>query len=142
MPTCIRGNQADRSRAHARDALAESLGVNNVLFCAQLWPADPRREHPGSDHRHAGHGAGLRRAVRAMACNTPLNVPPDDVVEASVAMYPLGDSRRYGLLEWPSLLRMLDRADAFYQGRRSPPDLKPADAAAHPVVDLRETPHA
>ncbi|PZU06494.1 class II aldolase/adducin family protein [Sphingomonas sp.] len=62
---------------------------------------------------------GLERACQAqaaaMACNTELNILPDDVVEKSTAMYAPGAIRRYGLLEWEGLLRKLDRLDPSYR---------------------------
>ena len=49
-----------------------------------------------------------------MACNTELNMLPDEVVEKAVAMYDPA-IRPYGLLEWPALLRMLDKKDPSYR---------------------------
>ena len=61
---------------------------------------------------------GLERAcqaqLQAMACNTPLNIPSEEVVRKSCEMYASG-SRRYGLLEWPGLLRKLDREDPSWR---------------------------
>jgi ribulose-5-phosphate 4-epimerase/fuculose-1-phosphate aldolase len=62
---------------------------------------------------------GLERSCQAqlaaMACNTELNLIPDDVVRRSAAMYAPGAVRRYGLLEWPALLRRLDRQDRSFR---------------------------
>ena len=62
---------------------------------------------------------GLERSCQAqlaaMACNTPLNEMPARVVEKAVAMYDSKAVRRYGLLEWPALLRKLDRTDRSYR---------------------------
>jgi ribulose-5-phosphate 4-epimerase/fuculose-1-phosphate aldolase len=62
---------------------------------------------------------GLERSCQAqlaaMACNTPLNELPADVVDKSVGMYGEGAVRPYGILEWPALLRMLDRKDPSYR---------------------------
>ena len=61
---------------------------------------------------------GLERScqaqVAAMACNTELNLMSDEVVEKAVAMYD-PSLRTYGLLEWPALLRMLDKQDPSYR---------------------------
>jgi hypothetical protein len=38
----------------------------------------------------------------------------DEVVEKAVAMYD-PSLRTYGLLEWPALLRMLDKQDPSYR---------------------------
>jgi ribulose-5-phosphate 4-epimerase/fuculose-1-phosphate aldolase len=61
---------------------------------------------------------GMERAcqaqLQAMACNTALEIPSDEVVAKSCATYEHG-SRRYGLLEWPGLLRQLDRTDPDFR---------------------------
>ena len=62
---------------------------------------------------------GLERScaaqVAAMACNTPLNELPEDIVEKSTAMYAPGVTRRYGALEWIGLLRRLDATHPSYR---------------------------
>jgi hypothetical protein len=50
-----------------------------------------------------------------MACNTELNTLPPEVVDHSVAMYAPGAVRPYGILEWPALLRRLDKQDSSYR---------------------------
>ncbi len=53
--------------------------------------------------------------VTALSCNTELQMPPSEVVQYSNQQMRSGARRRYGLLEWPSLLRKLDRVDPSYQ---------------------------
>lgn len=53
--------------------------------------------------------------VAAMACNTELELPPEGVVEHTWRLYQPGVRRRFGLLEWPGLLRRLDRIDPSYR---------------------------
>jgi hypothetical protein len=50
-----------------------------------------------------------------MACNTELEMPSDEVVAKSCAMYDPPNSRRYGPLEWPGLLRQVDRTDPDFR---------------------------
>ena len=68
----------------------------------------------------------LERACQAqllaMACNTDLNIPPQDVIELSnrqLAVSPTPDAsgkrRPLGMIEWPALKRMLDRRDPSYK---------------------------
>ena len=52
-----------------------------------------------------------RAQVDAMAARTELTLPAREVVEHSVHLYQPGTRRRFGLLEWPAMLRMLDRRD-------------------------------
>ena len=56
-----------------------------------------------------------RSQLAAMACNTPLINPPEAVVDATWANYQRNTRRPYGLMEWPALLRKLDRLDASYR---------------------------
>jgi ribulose-5-phosphate 4-epimerase/fuculose-1-phosphate aldolase len=52
-----------------------------------------------------------RSQLAAMACNTPLADVPAPVLEATWNNYQRGTRRPYGLMEWPALLRKLDRLD-------------------------------
>jgi ribulose-5-phosphate 4-epimerase/fuculose-1-phosphate aldolase len=105
----------ERDAGERRETLAAHLGSNN---CAIL------RNHGlltvGPTVAEAfNYMYGLERScqaqVAAMACNTELNHLPDEVVERSTAMYAPESIRRYGLLEWPALLRRLDRLDSSYR---------------------------
>lgn len=53
--------------------------------------------------------------LAAMACNTPLSKVPEDVLEATWDNYQPGTRRPFGVLEWPALLRKLDRMDPSYK---------------------------
>lgn len=56
-----------------------------------------------------------RSQLAAMACRTPFaNVPPA-TQEATWNQYQRGTRRPYGLMEWPALLRKLDRLDPGYR---------------------------
>jgi ribulose-5-phosphate 4-epimerase/fuculose-1-phosphate aldolase len=53
--------------------------------------------------------------VDAMAANTELNTPKEKVIELSMHQYRPETRRRYGLLEWPAMLRLLDRRDSSWR---------------------------
>lgn len=53
--------------------------------------------------------------LAAMACNTPLVKVPQPVLESTWNNYQRGTRRPYGLMEWPALLRKLDRMDPSYR---------------------------
>jgi ribulose-5-phosphate 4-epimerase/fuculose-1-phosphate aldolase len=53
--------------------------------------------------------------VDAMAANTELTQPPADVVEHSVHQYQPTTRRPFGLMEWPAMLRYLDRRDRSWR---------------------------
>lgn len=68
----------------------------------------------------------LERACRtqllAMACNSELNIPPQDIIARSnqqLSVSPTRDAkgniRPQGAIEWPALKRMLDRRDPSYK---------------------------
>ena len=52
--------------------------------------------------------------VMALSCNTELQLPPQEVVNYTNKMLMPGVRRRFGKMEWPSLLRKLDRVDPSY----------------------------
>jgi ribulose-5-phosphate 4-epimerase/fuculose-1-phosphate aldolase len=53
--------------------------------------------------------------VMTLSCNTELHMPsPQSVTYTNEILGPTG-TRRLGMLEWPSLLRKLDRLDASYR---------------------------
>jgi ribulose-5-phosphate 4-epimerase/fuculose-1-phosphate aldolase len=53
--------------------------------------------------------------VMALSCNTELALPPQEVVDETWRLFQPGVRRRFGLLEWPALLRKLDRLDPSYR---------------------------
>ena len=56
-----------------------------------------------------------RAQLAALACNAKLNRVPDAVVQATWNNYQPGTRRPYGVLEWPALLRQMDRLDPGYR---------------------------
>jgi ribulose-5-phosphate 4-epimerase/fuculose-1-phosphate aldolase len=56
-----------------------------------------------------------RSQLAAMACGTKLNPVPPEVLEATWNNYQPGTRRPYGVMEWPALLRKLDRMDDGYR---------------------------
>ena len=53
--------------------------------------------------------------VDSMAARAELTMPDDATVAHSIHQYKPGTRRPYGLLEWPAMLRMLDRRDASWR---------------------------
>ena len=52
--------------------------------------------------------------VMTLSCNTEMQLPPEEVVKYTNHQMKLGVRRRWGVLEWPALLRKLDRIDPSY----------------------------
>jgi len=53
--------------------------------------------------------------VTTLSCNTETRYPPREVIEYTNHQMTPGVRRRTGLLEWPALLRKLDRSDPSYR---------------------------
>jgi ribulose-5-phosphate 4-epimerase/fuculose-1-phosphate aldolase len=56
-----------------------------------------------------------RTQVAAMSCGTELVLPSPQVIEYTNHLYKPTTRRPWGVLEWPGLLRMLDRRDPSYR---------------------------
>lgn len=56
-----------------------------------------------------------RAQIGAMSCHTPLQAVPQHVLEETWNNYQPGTRRPYGLMEWPALLRKLDRMDPSFR---------------------------
>jgi len=56
-----------------------------------------------------------RAQVAAMSCQTELITPPAEVIARTNHLYRPNVRRRWGILEWPGLLRRLDRRDPSYR---------------------------
>jgi hypothetical protein len=53
--------------------------------------------------------------IAAMSCNTRLTELPADVIEATYKNYQPHVRRPFGVLDWPALLRKLDRIDPGFR---------------------------
>jgi hypothetical protein len=49
-----------------------------------------------------------------MACNTELNLPAPAVIEKTAHLYK-PQTRPFGVMEWPALLRRLDKKDPSFR---------------------------
>ena len=56
-----------------------------------------------------------RAQLAALACNLPLVKVAQPVLEETWSNYQPGTRRPFGLMEWPALLRKLDRLDPGYR---------------------------
>jgi ribulose-5-phosphate 4-epimerase/fuculose-1-phosphate aldolase len=108
----FRGPERDPSE---RDALAQSLGNRNYAILRNHGLLTLGENCPEAFIAMWGLERACQAQLQAMACNTPLAMPPDDVVAKSCAMYEPPNSRRYGLLEWPGLKRKLDALDPSWR---------------------------
>ena len=98
-----------------REALARSIGALNYCILRNHGLLTIGESVPEAFIAMWGMERACQAQLAAMACNTPLEVPSEEVVARSCAMYEPGQSRRYGLLEWPGLLRRLDATDSSWR---------------------------
>lgn len=98
-----------------RDGLARDLGDSDAMIL---------RNHGllavGADISQAFNTIywlemACRAQVDAMACNTELNLPSPAVVEKTALLYRPETRRPFGVLEWPAMLRYLDRRDPSFR---------------------------
>jgi ribulose-5-phosphate 4-epimerase/fuculose-1-phosphate aldolase len=53
--------------------------------------------------------------IAALSCNVKINLPSPEIIEASWRQYQPGVRRRFGILEWPALLKKLDKLDPSFR---------------------------
>jgi ribulose-5-phosphate 4-epimerase/fuculose-1-phosphate aldolase len=98
-----------------QDRLVADLGDNNALILRNhglLTVGKSIGEAFNAMHRLE---LSCRAQIAAMSCNAPLAQVPRAVLEETWNNYQPGTRRPYGLMEWPALLRMLDRQDPSYR---------------------------
>ncbi len=98
-----------------RDALARDLGAMNAMILRNHGLLTVGATVAEAFAAMYGLERSCQAQVAAMACNTPLNEMPEAVVAKATGMYDPAVIRRYGLLEWPGLLRQLDRRDPSFR---------------------------
>jgi ribulose-5-phosphate 4-epimerase/fuculose-1-phosphate aldolase len=98
-----------------RDALARDLGAMNYMILRNHGLLTVGRTVAEAFTAMYGIERSCQAQLAAMACNTPLNEMPPAIVQKSIDMYDPSVIRRYGLLEWPGLLRKVDRKDPSYR---------------------------
>ncbi len=99
----------------AREALVKSLGDNNALILRNhglLTTGAAVAEAFNSMHRLE---LSCKTQIAAMSCNTRLTELPADVIEATYKNYQPHVRRPFGVLDWPALLRKLDRIDPGFR---------------------------
>jgi len=98
-----------------RAALARDLGDKNYMILRNHGLLTVGQTVAETFTAMYGIERSCQAQLAAMACNTALHEMPAAVAQKSIDMYDPGVIRRYGLLEWPALLRKLDRCDPSYR---------------------------
>lgn len=98
-----------------QQSLIESLGAREVLILRNHGAISVGRTVGEAFNWIHRLELACRTQLAAMACNTPLAQVPESVLEATWNNYQPGTRRPYGLMEWPALLRKLDRLDPSFR---------------------------
>jgi ribulose-5-phosphate 4-epimerase/fuculose-1-phosphate aldolase len=91
-----------------RVRLVESLGPHNALILRSHGLLTCGPSVPEAFNTMYQLEMSCRAQVDAMAAQTELTVPSDDVLERTATLYRPETRRPYGILEWPAMLRLLD----------------------------------
>jgi ribulose-5-phosphate 4-epimerase/fuculose-1-phosphate aldolase len=98
-----------------QESLVADLGGDNALILRNhglLTVGDTIAEAFNAMHRLE---LSCKTQLAAMGCNEELLEVPDDVVDKTFMNYQPNVRRAFGVLEWPALLRKLDRRDPSYK---------------------------
>ena len=95
--------------------LVEDLGDNNAMILRNHGLLTVGKTIPECWNALHRLELSCRTQLAAMACGTKLIEVPAAVVEHTYQMYQPKTRRPFGLLDWPALLRKLDRMDPSYR---------------------------
>ncbi len=102
-------------RLDERARLVQSLGNREALILRNHGLLTVGDSIPECFNNHYRLERACQLQVMTLSCNAEIKLPPDEVVQSTYAsLSKEGGMRRRGLLEWPSLLRRLDRIDPSY----------------------------
>jgi ribulose-5-phosphate 4-epimerase/fuculose-1-phosphate aldolase len=98
-----------------RESLVRDLGENDALILKNHGLLTCGASIPECFNNMYRLERACQLQVMALSCNTEIELPPQEVVEESWRLFQPDVRRRFGLLEWPALLRKLDRTDRSYR---------------------------
>ena len=97
-----------------RERLVKDLGNAEAMILRNHGLLTVGDSIPECFNNHYRLERACQLQVMTLSCNIEIRLPPDEVVQETYAGFKPGMRRRWGLLEWPSLLRKLDRIDPGY----------------------------
>ncbi|MBS0518302.1 MAG: class II aldolase/adducin family protein [Proteobacteria bacterium] len=98
-----------------QDSLVQDLGANNAMILRNHGLLTTGATVPEAFNAMHRLELSCKTQIAAMSCNTKLVEVPADVVEATYMNYQPQTRRPYGVMEWPALLRKLDRLDPSFR---------------------------
>ena len=99
----------------ARAALAKDLGDNNALILRNHGLLTTGATIPEAFNAMHRLELSCKTQIAAMSCNTKLIQVPDDVVHETYMNFQPHVRRPFGVMDWPALLRKLDRIDPGFR---------------------------
>lgn len=98
-----------------RETLARDLGKNHAMILRNHGVIVTGATIPAAFERLYYLEQACKIQVQAMACNTPLTIPPPDICEHTAKQYEISGMLPKGTRLWLALSRMLERRDAIRQ---------------------------
>jgi len=98
-----------------RESLVASLGDNNAMILRNHGLLTTGATIPEAFNAMHRLELSCKTQIAAMSCNTKLIDVPAAVVEETYMNYQPKTRRPFGVLDWPALLRKLDRIDPSFR---------------------------
>jgi ribulose-5-phosphate 4-epimerase/fuculose-1-phosphate aldolase len=98
-----------------QESLLRDMGDNNAMILRNHGLLTVGRTIPEAFNAMHRLEMSCKIQLAAMACNTPFTEVPEDVLHKAYMNYQPQTRRPYGVMEWPAMLRMLDRRDPSYK---------------------------
>ena len=98
-----------------QEVLVRDLGDNNAMIMRNHGLLTVGGTVPEAFNAMHRLELSCRTQLAAMACNSALHPVPAEIVSKTYLNYQPGTRRPFGVLEWPALLRKLDRMDSSYR---------------------------
>ena len=98
-----------------RESLVKDLGANDAMILKNHGLLTCAASIPECFNNMYRLERACQLQVMTLSCNTEIELPPEEVVNEAWRLFQPGVRRRLGLLEWPALLRKLDKIDTSYK---------------------------
>ena len=98
-----------------RERLVNDLGDNNAMILRNHGLLTAAKTIPEAFNAMHRLELSCKTQIGAMSCNTKLIEVPADVVEATYMNYQPKVRRSFSVLDWPALLRKLERIDPGFR---------------------------
>lgn len=98
-----------------RERLVKDLGENDALILKNHGLLTCGASIPECFNHMYRLERACQLQVMTLSCNTEIELPPQEILNDTWKLFQPGVRRRFGLLEWPALLRKLDKVDPSYK---------------------------